>query len=181
MKNALKFFVLIFLTSSLTSCETIQGWFNQEIDTTIEGQLNIVSDVAELKSTEDHGINGSATIDIADNPDLEPYEDLIEDIKVKSVSLSVVKVDSSDVVIRAGSEFSISTPSNTGITWPIDSDWPIEVGTTINLTADNYNVLNAMLKDDDPVTLRSTGTCNKGNVHILLTYEIPVVVEANPL
>jgi hypothetical protein len=177
MRNALKFLILVMLTSGLTSCSL----FNVDIKTNIEGPLSLVSNEAELKSTEDHGINGSAIIDIMDNEDLAEYEDLIEDIKVKSVSLSVVSVDSSDVVIRAGSEFSISTPTNSGITWPINPDWPVEVGTTINLTADNYNVLNAMLEGDEPVTLSSTGTCNKGNVHISLTYDIEVVVEANPL
>lgn len=182
MRTTLKFLILLIFTASFTSCEWISGWFTEEINTTLEGQLNLVSDEAELKSTEAHSINGSTDpIDITDNDKLEPYADLINDIKAKSVSLIVVSVDSSDVVIHAGSEFTISSTTNPGMTWPIDADWPIEVGTTINLTADNYNVLNAMLKDDDPVTLSSTGTCNKGNVHILLTYEIEVVVEADPL
>ena len=181
MRTTLKFLILVMLTASFTSCNMIQGWFTEEIKTTLEGQLNLVSDETELKSTEDYSIGGTATIDIADNDKLEPYMDLINAIKAKSVSLRVVSIDSSDVVIRDGAEFSISTPTNSGMTWPISPDWPVEVGTTINLTADNYNVLNDMLEGNEPVTLSSTGTCNKGNVHILLTYEIEVVVEADPL
>jgi len=181
MRTALKFLLLIFLTTSLTSCEKIKGWFNEEIDTNLEGQMNIVSDVDELKSTEDYSINGTATIDITDNDDLADYADLIEDIKVKDVSLYVLGIDSSDVVIKAGSTFTISTPSNPGMSWPINQDWPIMQGTSVDLTADNYSVLNDMLEGKEEVTLTSKGSCNKGNVHITMTYDIHVVVEANPL
>ncbi len=177
MRNALKFLILFMLTAGLASCELL----NVDINTNIEGQLSLVSDEAELKSTEDHGIDGSETIDITDNEELEDYADLIVAIETRSVSLLVTAIDSSDVVIREGSEFSISTQTNSGMTWPISPDWPVEVGSTINLTAENYDVLNTMLEGDEPVTLRSTGTCNKGNVHITLTYDIDVVVEANPL
>lgn len=181
MKTALKLLLLVTLTASLTSCEKIKSWFNVEIDTTIEGQLNVVSDVAELKSTEDHGINGFTTIDIWSNPDLEDYEDLIEDIRVQSISLEVLTIDSSDVVIRAGSMFTISTPSTTpGLEWTIDVDLPIDVGNTISLTAENYADLNAMLDSGEDVTFTSSGACNKGNVHITFTYGIEVEVEANP-
>ena len=182
MKNTLKILLLVLLTASFTSCDMIEGWFTEEIKTSLEGPLNLVSDDTELKSTEAYSINGSTDpIDIADNDKLEPYLKLINDIKAKSVSLVVVSVDASDVVIHAGSEFTISSTTNPGMTWPVSSDWPIEVGTTINLTAENYNVLNDMLEDEDPITLTSSGTCNTGGVHILLSYEIEVVVEADPL
>ena len=177
MRNTLKFLLLVMLTASLASCELL----NVDIKTNIEGQMSLVSDQTELKSTEDYGISGSVTIDITDNDELEPYADLIVAIETRSVSLLVTAIDSSGVVIRDGAEFSISTPTNSGLTWPISPDWPIEVGTTINLTAENYDVLNTMLEGDEPVTLSSTGSCNKGNVHISLTYDIEVVVEASPL
>ena len=177
MRTAVKFILLVMLTAGLASCEL----FNVDIETNLEGQLSLVSDEAELKSTEDYGIDGSATIDISDNDELADYADLIVAIETRSVTLRVLTIDSADVVIRDGAEFSISTPTNTGITWPISPDWPVEVGTTINLTAENFDVLNDMLEGDELVTLRSTGDCNKGNVHITLTYDIEVVVEANPL
>jgi len=183
MRTALKFVLLLMLTASLTSCEKIKNWFNVEIDTTIEGQLVMVSDVAELKSTEDHSINGSATIDLADNEDLADYQNLIEDIEVSDVYLIVNGVDSSDVVIRAGSMFSIATvpPSDLYLDWPINVDFSIMQGTRVDLEADDYSVLNAMLLGDETVVLTATGSCNKGNVTITLNYGIEVLVEANPI
>jgi len=180
MKNVLSVLVLVILTAGLTSCEKIKSWFNVDIDTTLEGQMNLVSGDVAVKSTEAYSINGSATIDLSDNDDLADYTDLIEDIEVHSVSLSVVSIDSTGVMILAGSEFSISSTDNPGITWPISSDWPITAGTFITLDSDDYSVLNDMLQGTAPVTFTSTGFCNKGNVHIDLTYEIDVTVEANP-
>lgn len=168
------------LTASLTSCEKIKSWFNVEIDTTIEGQLDVLTDEADLKSTEVHGFDASATVDVM-NEDLAEYEDLIEDFKTKSVKISVESVDSTGVLILAGSEFSIYSSSNPGLSWPITQDWPIQVGTTVTLEADSYSVLNDMLEDKEPVTFSAVGTCNKGNVHISLTYGIDVTVESNPL
>lgn len=181
MRNVLKFLILALLTASLTSCEKIKSWFNVEIDTVIEGQLNLVSEATQVKSTDLFGIDGSAVIDLSSNEDLADYEDVIEDIKTHSVTLIVVGVDAPDVVIHAGSEFSISTPTNPGLTWPISEDWPIQQGTTVELSADDYSVLNKMLKGDEVVTFAATGTCNVGSVHIDLTYEIDVTVEAEAI
>ena len=180
MKNVLSIVVMVILTASLTSCEKIKSWFNVDIDTNIEGVMDVESDDVALKSTEAYSLNGSDTIDLSDNDDLADYTDLIEDIEVHSVSLSVVSIDSSGVMILAGSEFSISSTDNPGITWPITSDWPITAGTSVTLDSDDYSVLNDMLQGDAPVTFRSTGSCNKGNVHIELTYDIDVTVTANP-
>lgn len=176
MKKLLIFLLPVMLTAGLASCELA----DVDIDTNLTGQLNIVSDAAELKSTEDYGLIGSVTVDVI-NDDLEDYEDLIQDIRTQSVTLRVLSIDSSDVVIRANSEFRVSTPTNPGVNWSITTDWPVDVGSTVNLTAADYSELNNMLEGSEPVTLTADGTCNKGNVHITLTYDIEVVVTANPL
>jgi hypothetical protein len=183
MRTALKFLIFIFLTASLTSCETIKGWFDSEveIDTNLVGQLDVVSDDVELKSTEDYSINGTETIYLSENDDLADYTDLINAIRVQNVSLYVLSINSSDVVIRAGSAFTISTPSNSGVSWPIDVDWPIEENMMIDLTAEDYSDLNDMLESDEPVTFTSTGTCNTKNVSITFSYDIHVKVKADPL
>jgi hypothetical protein len=182
MKNVLKFLILVLLTASLTSCEKIKSWFDVEIDTTLEGQLILVSDDTELKSVEAYSIDGSSDpIDLSNNEDLADYEDVIKGIKAKNVNLLVIGVDAQDVIIYAGSEFSISTPTNPGLTWPITEDWPIQQGTSVELTADDYSVLNKMLKGDEDVTFKASGTCSVGNVHITLTYGIKVTVEAEAI
>ena len=184
MRTALKFLILIFLTTSLTSCEKIKSWFNVEIDTTIEGQLNMVSDEAELKSTEAYRIFGTSTVNVM-NEDLVEYEHLIEDFKTQSITLEVLSVDSAGaaitgVLILANSEFSISSTSNPGYVWTLLQDLPVEVGNTLTLDAESYSAINDMLEGDEPITFTADGMCNKGNIFITLNYGLEVVVEANP-
>ncbi len=181
MKNTITILVLAVLTVSLSSCEKISSLFDVEIETTIEGDLSFVSDEAELKSTDDHGFNKSATIQVMNN-DLVDYQDLIQDIRAQSVTIEVISVDSAGVLILADTQFGISNP-NAKFIWELDSDWPIEPGFEIELPAESYSVLNQILNDyeDYPVTISADGTCNKGNVHIVLNYGIKVKVESNPL
>lgn len=183
MRTALKFLIFVFLTASLTSCETIKGWFESEveIDTNLVGELIVVSDDVELKSTEAYSITGSETIYLSENDDLADYTELINAIRAQNVSLYVEQISSSDVVIHAGSAFTISTPSISGMNWPIDEDWAIEEGMMIDLTAEDYSDLNEMLESDEPVTFTSSGTCNTKNVNITFSYDIHVKVKADPL
>ena len=186
MKTAVRIFMLIMLTSSLSSCEMIRGWFDVEIDTTIEGELDILTDESELKSTDAHGFNASATIQVM-NDDLVDYQDLINNIRAKSVSIQVISVDSAGapvtgVIILADTQFGISNP-NAEFIWVLDSDWPIEPGFEIELPAESYSVLNQILDEyqDYQVTVSADGTCNNGNIDIVLNYSIEVKVESNAL
>lgn len=184
MKNTCKFLILLLLTVSLTSCEKIRSWSNVEIDTTIEGQLSILTDETELKSTDAYGFNASTFVDVI-NEDLADYEDLIEDFRTRSITLEVLAVDSAGmpiagVEILAGSEFAIYSTSNPGYTWPVSSDWPIDVGVTATLEADSYSLINDMLEGDEPLTFSASGTCNNGNIHITFHYGIKVKVESKP-
>ena len=186
MKTAIRIFMLVMLTASLSSCESIRGLFDVEIDTTIEGELDILTDAAELKSTDDHGFNASATIQVM-NDDLVDYQDLINNIRAKSVSIEVISVDSAGapvtgVIILADTQFGISNP-NASFTWLLNSDWPIERGFEIELPAESYSVLNQILDEYEEyqVTVSADGTCNNGNIDIVLNYSIEVKVESNPL
>ncbi|NOR34643.1 MAG: hypothetical protein GQ579_08195 [Bacteroidales bacterium] len=186
MKTAIRIFMLVMLTASLSSCESIRGLFDVEIDTTIEGELDILTDAAELKSTDDHGFNASATIQVM-NDDLVDYQDLINNIRAKSVSIEVISVDSAGapvtgVIILADTQFGISNP-NASFTWLLNSDWPIEPGFEIELPAESYSVLNQILDEYEEyqVTVSADGTCNNGNIDIVLNYSIEVKVESNPL
>jgi len=186
MKTTIKIFMLVMFTSSLSSCEMINGWFDVEIDTTIEGELDILTDATELKSTNDHGFNASGTIQVM-NDDLVEYEDLIDAIRAKSVSIEVSSVDSAGapikgVIILADTKFGISNP-NADFIWELGSDWPIEPGYIIDLPAESYSVLNQILNEYEkhPVTISADGTCNNGNIDIVLNYGIKVKVESSPL
>jgi hypothetical protein len=186
MKTAVRIFMLVMLTSSLSSCEMIRGWFDVEIDTTIEGELDILTDESELKSTDAHGFNASTTIQVM-NDDLVDYQDLINNIKAKSVSIVVVSVDSAGapitgVKILADTQFGISNP-NAEFIWKLNSDWPIERDFEKELPAESYSVLNQILDEYEkhPVTISADGTCNNGNIDIVLNYSIEVKVESDAL
>lgn len=186
MKTAIRIFMLVMLTASLSSCESIGGLFDVEIDTTVEGELDILTDAAELKSTDAHGFIASTTIQVM-NEDLVEYRDLINAIRAESVSIEVTSVDSAGapitgVKILEDTEFGISNP-NAEFIWVLDSDWPIEPGYIIDLPAESYSVLNQILDEyeEHPVTISADGTCNNGNIDIVLNYIIEVKVESNPL
>ena len=186
MKTAVKIFMLLMLTAGLSSCELIEGWSEVELDSTLEAELDIQTDGTELKSTDAFGFNKSNNLNVI-NTDLEDYSDLIKAIEAKKVTLEVISVDSlgfpiKGVTIMEDTEFGISNP-NANFTWTLQSDWPIEPGYEITLPAESYSVLNTILNEYDlyPVTVSAVGTCNKGNVNIVLNYGIEVKVIADPL
>ena len=179
MKTIARILVLAMLTASLSSCEKIKNLFDVEIETTIEGDLSFVTDETELKSTDDHGFNDSETVDVL-NADLSEYGDLIKDFDTQNITIMVLSVDSSDVILRSGSQFSMEN-LNAGYTWTLNSDWPIEAGFSLTVDEASYAAINDMLGDLVPITFTAVGTCNKGNVHITLNYSIDVLVESNPL
>jgi hypothetical protein len=179
MKNLLGVFVLVVLTAGFTSCESIKGIFDVEVDTTIEGDLMILTDDTELKSTNDYGFDASVTVQVL-NDDLYEYEDKIQDFKTSDVTIEVLSVDSSGVLLLSGTEFMISN-ANASYTWTLTSDWAIEPGLSVTLDAESYDVIDQILDDRVDFTMAATGSCNKANVTIELRYGIETTVVANPL
>lgn len=180
MKNAVKILLLLMLTASLTSCEKIKGWFDVEVDTTIEGTFTLVSDATELKSTEDYKIDDFITVQVL-NDDLYEYEDEIQSFMASDVTFEVMSVDSSDVVLRAGTEFLIFNTKNPGIRVSLPFDWPVEKGASLTLDEASLDIINDILDDLIEFTISATGSCNKGNVTIDLRYGFEVTAIANSL
>jgi hypothetical protein len=184
MKSIKRVLLLLMISAGLSSCEKIKNLFDVEIDTTIEGDLSFVTDENALKSTDAHGFNASTTVDVL-NEDLVEYEDLIKDFKTQSITLEVLSIDSAGhditgIVLLENTQFGISNSQNSGYTWTLTSDWPIDVGFELSLDAASYDALNDILDDLLPVTFTATGTCNTGNITISLNYGIDVAVKANP-
>jgi len=185
MKNAVRVLVIIMLSAGMTSCDWIKGLADIEIDTNIEGNLDVVTDASVLKSTNAHGFDESATIDVL-NADLEEYEDLIEDYKTQSITLTVLSIDSAGfavtgVELLAGTEFGISNTMSGGYTWTLNQNWAIDAGFSLSLDAASYDAIDDILSDQVPITVSAVGTCNKGNIHFRLNYDIDVTVVSNPL
>ena len=179
MKTTLRILVLAMLTASLSSCDKIKNLLDVEIETTVEGDLSFVTDEIELKSTEDVGFEASVTVPVL-NDDTYEYEDNIKDFKTSDITVEVLSVDSSDVILRSGTSFTIEN-SNAGYTWTLTTDWPIEQGFTLALDAASYDVINDILEDMLTFTMSTSGTCNKGSVEIWLRYGIETTMVATPL
>lgn len=179
MKNALRILVLASLTVSLSSCESIKSLFDVEIDTTIEGDLSFVTDETELKSTADVGFSSNATVHVL-NDDTYEYEDNIVDFMTSDVTIEVLAVDSSDVILRDGTSFTMEN-MNAGYVWTLTADWPIEQGFSLTLDAASYDAIDDILDDKVDFNISTLGTCNKGGVHITLRFGIETRVVATPL
>jgi hypothetical protein len=179
MKYTFRILVLAMLTASLSSCEGIRNLFDVEIETTIEGDLNFVTDEVELKSTEDVAFNASVTVPVL-NDDLYEYEENIKDFMTSDVTIEVLSVDSADVILRSGSSFTIEN-ANAGYTWTLTADWPIEAGMSVTLNPASLDVIDDILEDMLPFTMSTSGTCNKGGVTIWLRYGIETKAVATPL
>ena len=180
MKNAVKILLLVMLTASLTSCEKIKSRFEVEVDTTIEGELSILTDASELKSTDDYGFNESITVLVL-NDDLYEYQDEINGFRTSDVTFEIMSVDSSDVIFRADTEFLIYNDQNPGLAVTVPFDWLVEVGASLTLNESALAVLDDILDDEIPFTISASGSCNKGNVTIVLRYGIETTAIANPL
>lgn len=179
MKNSQIFLVLASLAVSFSSCESIRNLFDVEIDTTIEGDLSFVTDDTKLKSTDDVGFTASNTVRVL-NDDLYEYEENIKEFNTMDISVEVIAVDSSDVILRSGTSFTIEN-MNSGYVWTLTSDWPIEPGFVLNMDVASYDAINDILDDRIDFTISTQGTCNKPNVHITLRYGIHTTVVATPL
>lgn len=179
MKNAIKILVLVMLTFGMSSCELLTGLADVEVDTVIEGDLLIKTDDTELKSTNDYGFDESVTVQVL-NDDLYKYDDLIQGFMTSDVTIEVLSVDSSGVVLRAGSKFKISN-ANAAYVWTLTADWPIEAGFSLTLDAASYDAIDDILDDMIPFTMAASGSCNKGNVTFELRYGIQTTVIANPI
>jgi len=182
MKTTIRIFMLLMLTAGLSSCEMIKGWTEVDIDTTLEAELDIITDDTELKSTEAFGFNESEILQVL-NPDLEDYGDLIQAIEVESVTIEIINVDQSGVILFAETEFIISNTLGSSYTWTLLNDWNLDENFSMPLPSDSYDDLNAILDayDTSDVTVSAIGTCNKGSVHIVLNYSLEVIVTSSPL
>jgi hypothetical protein len=182
MKTAIRIFMLVMLTASLSSCESISDLLDVEIDTTLEADLDILTDDTELKSTDAFGFNESDTLQVI-NPDLEDYEELIDAIEVESVTIEIKEVDQSGVILYTGTMFRISNTLGASYTWTLLDNWDLDENFSKPLPSDSYDDLNDILEayDTSDVTVAAEGTCNKGSVHILLNYSLEIKVTSSPI
>ncbi len=181
MKNLKRVLLLVMITASLSSCESIKGIFDVEVDTTIEGEMDILTDGTALKSANDYGFNESITVAVL-NDDLSEYEDKIQSFKISNVIIEVLSVDTEDVVFLPGTIFTISNGVNTSVSWEISTDWPVEQGSMLDLLDSGlFAGVETILDERVDFTISAVGSSNKGNVHATIQVSIEVTVVANAL
>jgi hypothetical protein len=179
MKSTVSILMLVLLAAGFTSCEKIRSLFDQEVDTTISGDLNILTDATEMKSTNSYGFNESITVDVL-NDDLYEYEDQIKDFVVSGVTAEVIYISETGVELLADTKFTISNANHT-VVWTLGSAWPISVGTSIDLNdAGLYDMVAQILDDRVPFTMSAVGECNKGGVSIEIRLGVETTVTVRP-
>jgi len=179
MKNTIRILLMLALTLSLTSCEKIKNLFDIKVDTVIEGSLLIQADEVETKATAAYGFNESVTIDVL-NDDLYEYQDEIEDFRVSGATIEVTSLSDDPVTFLAGTEFTMANANHT-IVWTLTSDWPITVGTTLDLANEGLiDDMEAILDELLPFTLTAEGQCDVQGATIGLLLGIETTVTVNP-
>jgi hypothetical protein len=178
MRNGVNILLMVMLSAGLTSCEKVRSLFDIEVDTTIEGDLNIDVDATEKKSTASFGFNESITVEVL-NDDLYEYEDQIKDFVVSGVTATVESISESGVELLAGTKFTISNANYT-VVWTLGSAWPISVGTSLNLEdAGLWDMVEDILNDKIPFTMSAVGESNKGGVSALIRLGVETTVTVN--
>lgn len=178
MKNVLRILVLLLLTASLSSCEKFKSMFDKEVNTTITGDLLILSENTNVKSTEDYEFHETITVPVL-NDDLYEYEDKIQSFRSSDLTIEVISIDSADVVVRAGSVFAIYNDEHS-FKYKLPTDWPIEQGNYMVLEGDALLTVDSILDDRIDFTMSADGKVNKGWVTFELRYGVEVKVVANP-
>jgi len=179
MKNTIRILLMLALTLSLTSCEKIKNLFDIKVDTNIEGELYIQTDDTELKSTEGYGFNETITVQVI-NDDLYEYQDEINDFMVSGATATVDSLSVDQVVLLAGTTFSISN-DNHSVVWTLGSDFPISEGTSFDLGDDGlYDVLEDIFNDMLPITMTAVGAADQGNVFMIIRLGVETTVTVNP-
>ena len=182
MKTLVRITLLVAIAAGFTSCEKIKSIFDVEVDTTLEGDIDIDIQEQAKKSTENYTFSSSATIDPMSNSDIEENVDKIKEFAVNGVEAEVVFVNKPDVVFKAGTSFSIYDGTD-NVTWTLSSDWPVVEGTVLNLDDGGgiYDAIADILDRKGVFTVSAQGECSETDVFITIRIGIDTTVTGNPL
>jgi len=181
MKSFVRVFLLALLVTGIASCSLL----DVERDVEFAANLNIEVEEPVLKSTDGIAFIAIEFINPEDNEVVEEYGELVENYDVSeivAVVTSVSQTDDLDVVFLSGSAFSIYQGGKTA-TWTMDSDWPVEVGTTFGMgdLGDAYGLVSDILLSHEQFSVSAFGETNVGGVYVTLKVTIKSKLTANPL
>jgi len=171
MKTRLTAFLVIVL--ALTSCDMLKKATSVDIDTTLKSDIPVV--VAGTKSTQAVSFSKSQDLSLSSNAEIEPYLNLIEDINLNSL---VVTVNG----LTAGQTINSLALDVTGV-------GNIFTQTNITMTANSFTptvsaaVLEQVatkLQSDKKITLTLSGNAS-GAMSVTVSLSFDATVVASPL
>ena len=176
MKTFLKTFIILLISVSFSSCDSVESLADVDFKTSMGTDLNVVVLVPGMKATVNGaGVSFSEQSSIDPNSDatFKKYAEKIKSIKVQEVTGTVTKI-SKLVNIETGT-LSIYQGSKKA-SWSI-SNFEVVNGKTISLdTAEGqFATLNQILNSKSAFTAKIEGTVDDDNV----TFTIHILIKAD--
>ncbi len=180
MKNIMKLVFLMVAVLGMTSCDLL----NVNVDSSVEGTLDVYVDEPMAKSTNAEGdFNVTKVITPSDADD---FSDKIEDVEVNEVIVKVESVNHEGVVLSAGTTFYITDGDKTA-SWSKGEDWPIFNGEEVVFGdvqgeyAKAAALISKALISGDDLTIGTYGNSSKTGVYFSLTLITGITVKASLL
>ncbi len=182
MKNIVKILMPVAITVFFTSCESIKGVFDVEVETTLSGDLDIDVQEAAMKSAADFYFESTTTIDPMSDEQIEKYADNIEQIRADHIAATVISANLEGIIFRKGMTISMEN-EDASVTWTTGNEYEIVPDLELILPDDGglYNAVTDILTSKKEITVSCTGYCNKTGVKVKLRTFIETTVIANPL
>jgi len=176
MKTFLKTFIILLISVSFSSCDSVESLADVDFKTSMGTDLNVVVPMTGMKATVNGaGVSFSEQSSIDPNSDatFKKYAEKIKSIKVQEVTGTVTKI-SKLVNIETGT-LSIYQGSKKA-SWSI-SNFEVVNGKTISLdTAEGqFATLNQILNSKSAFTAKIEGTVDDDNV----TFTIHILIKAD--
>ena len=167
--------VTLFLAAVLllTGCDLFKDAAEITISTDLTADIPVVvapGKSADLTSEANAGFSGTATLSLADNPDIEDYLEKIREVDLKSVVITVNGLSAGQTIhtVTVAVTGSGELGTQTNITSTSNSFTP-EVNTTV------YNKAEAALLANKEITVTATGDASGPmtfTVHLNFTAEV---------
>ena len=176
MKIKLIILALLVTVIGFTGCDKLKDAADVTFDANYTTDLNVtITPGRDVNGT----FNESATIDLASNPDVQEYLNVIQSWEIIGLTGEANNVSTDFNLINANVSV---TSSDRSASWSF-SNLPVTNGTT--LTLDNsdgqWDTINQMLADRQEITVSFTGQTDVDDMSFTLTVTIQTRVTANPL
>lgn len=187
MKNYI--YLLAFVVVFFVSCDLIKDATKVEIETDLNFDVPVETTSKSGLTTKSANAEitvfpfvGSGTLSLADNDDLSDYIDNIEDILVNGVSkITIINVPPGGKITTCTLKYGINP--NAGTTgFNVTNELTANNGTIEITDVAWINELITLLKQNKTATFKFVVSGESSyDIQTIVQFEIPVIIEANPL